>query len=109
MIPFEQVLGRDGDLMAKGGNSQLILANMEEIGKVPYYENEESRAKLSTTKKLDKLTPCFKRNTGRKASFGNLYRDDDDLSPDHYDSIKIAKADIKSRKRSDATFVDMRK
>ena len=58
--------------------------------------------------KLDKNVPNFTRNTGRKASFGNLYRDDDDLSPDHYDSMKIAKADIKSRKRSEP-FVDMGK
>ena len=109
LIPFDQVLSRDTDLMAKGGNSQINLSTLEENGKVPYYEKESARNHLSTTRKLDKLTPNFNRNTGRKASFGNLYRDDDDLSPDHYDSLKIAKADLKSRKRSDASFVEMKK
>ena len=59
-------------------------------------------------RKLDKNVPNMNRNTGRKASFGNLYRDEDDLSPDHYDSVKIAKADIKFRKRSPA-HVDIKK
>ena len=95
--------------MAKGGNSEINITTLEENGKVPYYEREDARNQLSTTRKLDKLTPNFNRNTGRKASFGNLYRDDNDLSPDHYDSLKIAKADLKSRKRSDASFVEMKK
>ena len=106
IIPFERDNNRDACLMAKGGNSGITLSTLEESGKVPYYNC--NNASLSTVNNLDKLTPNFKRNTGRKASFGNLYRDDDDLSPDHYDSIKIAKADIKSRKRSQA-FVEMQK
>lgn len=58
--------------------------------------------------KLDLLSPNLERHTGRRASFGNLYRDDNDLSPDHYDSVKIAKVNLKARKRSDA-LVDMSK
>ena len=106
IIPFERDNKRDANLMAKGGNSLITKSSLDENGKVPYYNCKNKS--LSTVNNLDKLTPNFNRNTGRKASFGNLYRDDDDLSPDHYDSVKIAKADIKSRKRSHA-FVDMNK
>ena len=37
-----------------------------------------------------------------------MYRQDDDLSPDFHDSVKIAKAELKNRKKSSA-FVDMKK
>ena len=44
----------------------------------------------------------------RKASFGNMYRHARDLSPDHYDSVKIAKVDLKLRKKS-TPLVEMKK
>ena len=37
-----------------------------------------------------------------------MYRQDDDLSPDFYDSVKIAKLAVKNRKKS-TVFVDMKK
>ena len=58
--------------------------------------------------KLDRGLPNFGKFSDRKASFGNLYRQDRDLSPDHYDSVKIANSQIKQRKKSEC-LVDMKK
>ena len=67
-----------------------------------------SNAKLNNMKTLDRGIPNFRNTTARKTSFGNMYRQDDDLSPDFHDSVKIAKVEIKNRKKS-TVFVDMQK
>ena len=46
-------------------------------------------------RKVDKGVPKIGSLTDRKATFGNMYRDDNDLVPDFYDSVKIATADLK--------------
>ena len=46
-------------------------------------------------RKVDKGIPKIGALTSRKATFGNMYRDDNDLVPDFYDSVKIATADLK--------------
>ena len=46
-------------------------------------------------KKLDTSIPSMKNMLSRNNSFGSQYRQDEDLSPDHYDSMKIANTEIK--------------
>ena len=46
-------------------------------------------------KKLDKSILNMQKVPSRNGSFGNLYRQDEDLSPDHYDSMKIANTELK--------------
>ena len=87
--------------MAKGGNS---LVNLKDKGEVFY----DADAKLRMMKKLDSTAVKLNKVSDRKASFGNMYRQDRDLSPDHYDSVKIAKVDLKLRKKS-TPLVDMKK
>jgi hypothetical protein len=101
LVPFEGFASRESTLIQKGGNS---LANLKDKAEANYDLN----AKLGVMKNLTKTAAKLNKVSDRKASFGNLYRQDRDLSPDHYDSVKIAKVDIKLRKKS-TPLVEMNK
>jgi len=52
--------------------------------------------------------PSFGKNSNRTTTWGNMYRHDRDLSPDLYDSVKIANQTIQ-QKRKTSPYVDMKK
>ena len=61
-------------------------------------------------KKLDTSIPSMKNMLSRNNSFGSQYRQDEDLSPDHYDSMKIANTEIKLKQRKNTLpYVEMKK
>ena len=101
LVPFEGFDSRKADLIDKGGDEGADLG-----GKASVFYN--SNVKLAQMKNLDKGIPKFNKVTARKTSFGSMYRHDDDLSPDFHDSVKVAKANVLNRKKSNA-FVDMGK
>ena len=69
--------------MAKGGDAQNRRVDNGEIGCDP-------DVKIRTMEKQGKSVPKLSKITNRKTSYGNLYRQERDLSPDFYDSVKIA-------------------
>lgn len=84
VVPFERLDGRDAKLISKGGNSMASLDGKTDM----YYET--TAQKVKQMEKLDLQIPKMRKTTNRKVEFGNMYRQDRDLSPDHYDSVKIA-------------------
>ena len=58
--------------------------------------------------RVDAGVPILNKTTNRKAVFGNMYKQDDDFTPDHYDSVKIA-TDARKLKQKVKPFVDMKK
>ena len=50
-------------------------------------------------KRLDKGVTTLKERTNRDSTFGNMYVQEADFTPDYYDSIKIAEAAIKVKPR----------
>lgn len=102
VVPFERHDGRDSKLIDKGGNSGIDLD-----GKTDMYYNV-TEPKMKQMEKLDTHIPKMTKMTNRKAEFRNMYRQDRDLSPDHYDSVKIAQIDLKT-KRKTSNFVNMKK
>lgn len=58
--------------------------------------------------RLDGGVTKFKQRTDRENPFGNLYKQEADFTPDHYDSVKIAEAANKIKNRT-KPHVDMRK
>ena len=98
---FDKVEERAGNLIEKGGNRVHRLDGKSEVFYNP-------RQKLAMMKKLDTNIPNMQKQPSRNNSFGNLYRQDDDLGPDHYDSMKIANTELKQRKKT-LPYVEMKK
>ena len=62
----------------------------------------------ATKKRFDTGIPKIEKITNRKGAFQSMYRQEPDLTPDFYDSVKIANDTMKTRKRI-KPFVDMKK
>ena len=90
LVPFENQSARETDLIDKGGDSRTILGTNKTDD---FYEAHN--VKLKYMRKVEKGVPNIGSLTDRGAVFGNMYRDDNDLVPDFYDSAKIATADLK--------------
>jgi len=89
LVPFEGQKARESDLIDKGGDDRITLGT----NKTDDFYNSD--VKLQHMRKMDKGIPKIGALTDRGAAFGNMYRDDNDLVPDFYDSAKIASADLK--------------
>ena len=59
-------------------------------------------------KRLDKGVTSLKQRTSRQAPFGNMYLQEPDFTPDYYDSIKVAEASNKVKRRVQP-YVNMKK
>ena len=58
--------------------------------------------------RTDAGVPILNKTTNRRAAFGNMYKQEDDFTPDHYDSVKIAQDELKIKHKI-KPFVDMGK
>ena len=81
---------RESDLIEKGGDSRAILGTNKTDD---FYDTHN--VKLKFMRKVEQGVPNIGSLTDRSAVYGNMYRDDNDLVPDLYDSVKIATADLK--------------
>ena len=102
VIPFERVNGRDPKLIEKGGDSLTVLKGRSDA----YCSPDQTVKQL---KRLDRSIPDLNKTTNRKIEFRSMYRQDRDLSPDHYDSVKIAQKELQQTKRKPVSLVDMKK
>lgn len=102
IINFSKPTNRLPDLMAKGGDSRIDLG-----GKSCDMIDQGLEAR-TIMQRLDNGVTGLANRTTRNESFGNLYKQEMDYTPDHYDSKKIAEAANKIKKRT-KPYVDMKK
>ena len=76
-------------------------------GNSQVFYNHEVKNK-TIMKRMDVGIPNITRTTNRKSYFGNMYVQDGDFTPDHYDSVKIAN-DLLMTKAKVKAYVNMKK
>ena len=91
---------REENLIYKGGDARID----KEASDIDY----DPTLKKLTMARVDAGVPVINRTTNRKVAFGNMYKQEDDFTPDHYDSVKIAH-DVLKTKQKVKPFVDMKK
>ena len=103
IIDFSKPSKRSSDLMLQGGDERVDLG-----GKSCNFI-DQGKAEKVVQKRLNFGIPNFKRTTTRNVMFGNLYKHSMDLTPDHYDSLKVAQKTVQHTKRKIKPYVDMKK
>ena len=99
-MPFTSCPKREPELINKGGDEGVKID--DKVDKV--YDCLDT--KLKQFKKID--IPKFGKNSNRNSTWGNMYRHDRDLSPDFYDSVKIANDEIKLKQKR-KSYLDLKK
>ena len=89
VIPFQHYDKRQKSLIAKGGDNGVDLQGKSDA----FYDPIQD----VTLPRRDKKVPILGKATTRERSFGSMYIQEADYTPDHYDSVKIAADMIKNR------------
>ena len=102
VVNFSRFSERQPDLIQKGGDAGIELGGKSEI----FYD--EKVKEKACMKRLNAGIATQAKTTNRQSAFANLYRQDEDFTPDYYDSVKIA-GDTLKIKKNEKPFVDMKK
>mmetsp|Transcript_23037 Transcript_23037/g.30629 ORF Transcript_23037/g.30629 Transcript_23037/m.30629 type:complete len:133 (+) Transcript_23037:1295-1693(+) len=102
IIDFGKPSQRIPDLINKGGDVRIDLG-----GKSCNFISQGKEENV-LMRRLNRGVTKFEKGTTRSHMFGSLYKQDDDLTPDHYDSIKIAEKAVLNKQRV-KPYVDMKK
>ena len=100
IVSFRATSQREPDLIQKGGNRLIKIDRKPE----KFYDAPIP----NRGKRIDTQITKMHKQTNRKQNFSSMYKLDEDLTPDYYDSVKIATDQIKV-KRNEKPFVDMKK
>ena len=93
IIDFSKPSPRQSDLIDKGGDNRIDLGGKSHV------MVEQGLEYRTVMKRLDKGVTTLKERTSRESNFGNMYLQEPDFTPDYYDSIKIAEAANKVKRR----------
>ena len=88
IVDFSKPSKRSPELINQGGDVRV------DLGAKSCNFIAQGAAEDMVKKRLDFGIPNFKRTTNRKAVFGNLYKNDMDLTPDYYDSMNVAQKTV---------------
>lgn len=102
IVHFEKESKRPEDLIAKGGDLQVRLDGKSQV----FYDHDVKDQKIM--KRMNAGIAEMNKQTARTNPFGNMYIQEDDITPDHYDSVKIAEKANKIKPRT-KPYVDMKK
>lgn len=93
VIDFGLPSSRLANIIDKGGDNRIDLGGKSSV------MIDQGLEYRTVMRRLDKGVTNLKQRTNRETTFGNMYLQEPDFTPDHYDSLKIAEAANKIKKR----------
>ena len=102
VIEFDKRSKRDSIIIDKGGDQRIDLGGKSQHVIDPGHDYRKIK------RRLDRGVTKFTGRTSRNSAFGSMYLQEEDFTPDYYDSVKIAEVANKIKQRV-KPHVDMKK